>query len=166
MKLRHEATYDADVAAVFAALTDPDFLVRKSEAVKATGIRVSAEPTDDGGVATTLARTVEVDLPGIAKKALGGGRVTFVDAQQWRPADAFGSRTASAEGMLEGHGPGFIGTVSVVGDDSGKATVIVDGNVEVRVPLVAGRLEKIVVGLVTKMLDSDQRELTRWLAEH
>jgi hypothetical protein len=164
MKIRHAAKYAAGATAVFAALTDPQFLTRKSEAIKATDISASADPVADGSAVTTLRRKVDLELPGFAKKALGGGGIMIVDKQEWGPPDADGNRTAAASGTMEGHSGGFHGTVSILGDGPDSATVVVEGDVKVSMPLIGGKIEKMVAGLITKMLDSDQRVLTKWLA--
>jgi len=166
MKIRHEAKYAASADAVFAALVDAEFLTRKSEAIRAADIGVSTEPTAEGGAVTTLRRRVELDLPGFAKKALGGGTVMLVDTQEWKPADPDGNRTAAASGTLEGHSGGFAGTVSILATGAEIATVVVEGDVKISVPLIGGKLEKMTAGMITNMLDSDQRVLTTWLAEH
>lgn len=163
MKLRHEASYAAGPDAVYAALTDEQFLVRKSEAIEATDITASVERTAEGA-AVQLRRTVELHLPGFAKK-LTGSHVTLVDEQRWRPAEVDGSRVASVSGTLGGHSGGLTGTVAITPAGPDASTVVVEGEVKVSVPIVGGRIEKLITGLVRDMLDSDQRVLTAWLAE-
>jgi len=164
MQIRHEAIYDADAATVRAMLTSEEWNIAKSEAIDASDITVSVEPRTDGGAAVKLVRTVSPDLPGFAKKVVGN-RVTLVDDQQWPPADADGGCTATATGTLEGHSSGFRGTLRI--EPRGEKTAVMAvGEVKVSVPLIGGKLEKMVAGMIADMLDSDERVAHSWLAAH
>ena len=70
MKLEHTLTYDGDPDAVFAVLSDPEYVEEKCWATYATEAGVTVEPDGDGVVIRTV-RSLPAKVPSYAKSFVG-----------------------------------------------------------------------------------------------
>lgn len=140
MKVAIDHHYDADVETVFALISDPDFIVRKLIAIG--GRDVSADKSDrgDGGCEVVTKRTVDVDLPGFAKKFVQPSQ-SAVQTEVWSAANADGSRSVTFS--VEAHGaPGKIsGTHTLTPSSGGGSDHHLDIDIKVNIPLVGGKIE-------------------------
>lgn len=116
----------------------------------------------DESIAVSLTQFVpDEEIPDFARKVLPGElslqrRVTY-----HRHPDERLSGTSLAEAV------GGLGKITGAGEtlpDGGEAVESLEGQVKVSVPLLGGRLEKLVVEHITDLLAAEHDHLNRWLA--
>lgn len=156
MKLRHELTYAAPPDDVLAMLTTTAFW---DKVAAATGALTSTATVTTEGDTTTVVVDQEqktVGVPSFAKKFVGDS-TRAISTQVWRglaasyvvdtpgkPTSMSGSATISAQG--------------------GGSVLVYDLDVKASVPLIGGKLEKLVVELTTEGMDKEQAVGAAWLA--
>jgi hypothetical protein len=156
MRLRHELAYDAPPADVLAMMADPLFWERVGEANDV----VSWTPTvgtEGGGTKVVIdeeQRTAGV--PSFAKRIVGE-TTRVVITQVWR------GHEASYEIETPGKPTHVRGTATVAENGTGSVLVY-DLEVKASVPLIGGKLEKLVVELTTEGFDKEQSVGAAWLA--
>lgn len=156
MKLRHELAYDAPPADVRAMLADPLFWDRVGEA---TGAISSSATVGTEGETTRVIIDQEqevVGVPSFAKKFVGDS-TRAITTQVWHGDSA----TFAVE--TPGKPTSISGTASLTANGSGSVLVY-DLEVKASVPLVGGKLEKLVVELTTAGFEKEQAVGAAWLA--
>lgn len=157
MKFRHELTYEASPAEVFEMLADPAF----REAACAAQDVISAEvhlERDGNGFSLTIDQEQRTDdLPGFAR-AFAGDSTRAIQREEWE--DTTG-------GTLHIDAPGkpsdVRGTITLRPEGS-STREIVELEVKVRVPLIGGKLEKLLADRITAGMDAEHGVGTAWLA--
>jgi uncharacterized protein YndB with AHSA1/START domain len=156
MKFRHELTYDASPAEVFEMLADPGF----REAVCAAQDVISADvhlERDGNGFSLTVDQEQRTDdLPGFAR-TFAGDSTRAIQREEW--ADSTG-------GTLRIDAPGkpseVKGTITLRPEGSGTRE-IVELDLKIKVPLIGGRLEKLLAEKVTAGMDAEHEVGVAWL---
>jgi hypothetical protein len=157
-QLRHEMRYDgATPDQVYAMLGTPEFREAVCSYQRFPRRTVSITPHADGmSVKVDQHRPVE-DVPSFAKKFVGSD-VNIVQEEEWSsPTDA--ALTVSIPGK-----PGEMsGTVHLAGDDGGT-TETVEVGIKVNIPLVGGKVEDLIAGLLKRALEAENKVGRKWLA--
>lgn len=156
MKLRHELAYDAPPAAVLAMISDPLYWDRVAEA---TGAVSSTATVGTEGETTRVIIDQEqevVGVPSFAKKFVGDS-TRAITTQVWH------GDTATFAVETPGKPTSISGTASLTPNSSGSVLVY-DLEVKASVPLVGGKLEKLVVELTTAGFEKEQAVGAAWLA--
>lgn len=156
MRLRHELAYDAPPADVLAMLTDPLFWDRVAEA---TGALSSTATIGTEGETTRVVIDQEQDVVGVpsfAKKFVGDS-TRAITTQVWR------GNEASYEVDTPGKPTSMRGSATLAPNGTGS-TLTYDLDVKASVPLVGGKLEKLVVELTTQGFEKEQTVGAAWLA--
>jgi hypothetical protein len=137
MKFRTELSYDASLDEVFAMLSDPAFREQVAEAQEVVSVDVRLTPTDDGFTLISDQVQNTENLPAIAKK-ITGDTTQAVITEEW---------TSHTSGSISITAPGkptaASGTITLAPDGDGTVE-IVELDVKVKVPLVGGKLEKLM----------------------
>jgi carbon monoxide dehydrogenase subunit G len=160
MRLTRDLVYAAPVADVLAMLQDPAFWDRVAEATGALSSATKVSDGADGGgdkieVVTDQQQAV-TGVPAFAKKFVGDSTRAITTAT-WRGAEA--AYVVDAPGKPTS----IAGTVRVSANGSGT-TVSYDLQVKASVPLVGGKLEKLVCELTGEGLDKEHAVGQAWLA--
>lgn len=155
MKLRHENVYDAPAAAVFAMLVDPAFRERVGVATGA----LSCEATFEAGRLVVREEQAVAGVPSFAKKLVGDS-TSVVHTEVW---DAAGTG-ASFEIETPGKPTHIAGRVTLT-ESGGRTTHRFDLDVTASVPLIGGKIEKLVAELTGAGFDTEREVGTAWLAE-
>ncbi|WP_067429209.1 DUF2505 domain-containing protein [Nocardioides jensenii] len=152
MKIQHSVRYDAPVADVYAMLTDPAFREKATTAQVVTKLDVSVVA---GSVTIDTVRP-NTDVPAFAK-AVAGESTHSVQAEQWTDGT-----TAAFSVKMPGK-PGHIsGTRRLISD--GQATLdTFDGEAKVSIPLVGGKIEKLIADKLTSSWNIEHSVGTQWL---
>lgn len=159
MKFRHELTYDASPVEVFAMLADPAFREAGCAAADVVSADVTVERVGDG-FSLTVERVDRTDgLPAFAR-TFAGDTTRSIQREEW--ADASG-------GTLVIEAPGkpseVQGTITLVPD--GAATrEIIELDLKIKVPLIGGKLEKLLAEQVTAGIEAEQQAGIAYLKEH
>jgi len=156
MRLRHELAYDAPPAEVRAMLNDPLFW---DEVAAATGALSSTATIGAEGATTRIVVDQEqrvTGVPSFAKKFVGDS-TRAITTQVWRGDEA------SYEVEAPGKPTSIKGTATLAENGAGS-TLTYDLDVKASVPLVGGKLEKLVVELTTEGFEKEQAVGAAWLA--
>jgi hypothetical protein len=156
MRLRHELAYDAPPDAVLAMLADPLFWDKVAEA---TGALSSTATVGVEGPSTRIVVDQEqavTGVPGFAKKFVGES-TRAITTQEWH------GREASVQVETPGKPTSMSGTAALAENGTGS-TLTYDLDVKASVPLVGGKLEKLVVELTTEGFEKEQAVGAAWLA--
>ena len=156
MRLHHELAYDAPPADVLAMMGDPLFWDRVGKANDA----ISWTPTVGTEAGTTRVVIDEeqrtAGVPSFAKKIVGESTRVII-TQEWR------GNEASYQIETPGKPTHVRGTATV--SENGTGSVLVyDLEVKASVPLIGGKLEKLVVELTKEGFDKEQVVGAAWLA--
>jgi carbon monoxide dehydrogenase subunit G len=156
MRLRHDLVYDAPPQAVFAMLADPAFREAVCTARDVVSAEVSLERTGTGFTLTVDQEQRTDDLPAFAR-AFAGETTRTVQHEDW--AD-----TASGTVRIEAPGkPTTVnGTVTLRAEGSGTREVV-ELEVKVKVPVVGGKLEKLMSEKILAGLDAEHSVGTAYL---
>ena len=156
MKLRHDLTYDAAPDAVLAMLTDPAYW---DAVATATGALSSKATVSGSGDETTVVVDQEQEVQGVpsfAKKFVGDS-TRAINTFRW-------NGTRAAYGVeTPGKPTSISGTASVTAQGAGSVLTY-DLDVKASVPLIGGKLEKLVVDLTTAGFVKEQSVGAAWLA--
>jgi hypothetical protein len=156
MRLRHELAYDAPPADVLAMLADPLFW---DKVAGATGALSSTATVNDEGATTRIVvdqQQAVTGVPSFAKKFVGDS-TRAITTQVWQ------GHEASVQVETPGKPTSISGTATLAENGSGS-TLTYDLDVKASVPLVGGKLEKLVVELTTDGFDKEQAVGAAWLA--
>lgn len=157
MEFRHELRYDAPPGRVHAMLTDPAFRERVCAAVHALDHSVAVDR--DGDTTTVVVDQAQptADAPAFAAR-LVGDRVRIVQTETWS-----GPGGGRLEVAVPGKPAGMTGEIRLRPEPRGTVETVT-GRVSVRVPLLSGRLESLVAGLLRDALDAEHEVGVAWLA--
>ena len=146
MKIRHELTYDASPAEIYAMRADPAFREKVCTALDTVSHTVTIDDAGTGlSVLVDMVRHTE-GVPSFAKKVVGD-RTRIVQTESWgsgKPGHIRGRLTSTLNGS---------GTVYAF-----------EGEAKVAIPLVGGKLEGLVAELFTDGMDTEHQVGTAWLA--
>ncbi len=157
MKFRHELSYDADPDQVFAMLADPTF----REAVCAAQDVISADvdlTPREGGFSLRIDQLQKTDdLPGFAR-TFAGDSTQAIQIEEW-------DDTRGATLVIEAPGkPSDVrGTISLDADGTGTREVV-ELEIRVKIPVVGGKLEKLLAEKVRQGMDTEHEVGVVWLA--
>lgn len=154
MKLTHSVRYDASVEDVYAMLTDRAF---RQAAVDAQGA-LSSDISITGGTVRITMETPNNDIPSFAKKFVGQ-TVTSEQSEDWSD-DAY---EASFSVVPKGTPARISGTRALVAQGDGCLDTF-EGEVVAKIPLIGGKLEKLVGEKLTEGWDTEHGVGVRWLA--
>jgi hypothetical protein len=142
-------------------LSDETWARRKDDALKDGSRVVRREETAGGGVTLVVSRELPAGVPGFLERSCRrDGRVTQTDV--WGPAEG-GTRSGTWLVEIPGAPAKLGGTMRLEPTPAGSRFVV-DGSVEVKVPLVGGKAEGFIAGMVTK-LAAKEAEVLRSAAD-
>jgi uncharacterized protein YndB with AHSA1/START domain len=156
MDFRHELSYDASPAEVFEMLADPGFRKRVGEALDVASADITLERDGDGFALTNDQVQQTGGLPSFAKK-FAGETTRVIQTEEW---------SSPTGGTLRIEAPGkptsMAGTIELVPDGSGTVEVV-ELEIRAKVPLVGGRLERLMADQVRSGMDTERGVGEAWL---
>lgn len=152
----HTITWDAPLDAVYAMITDPTYQERRAQAGSPIRAESSVTPHPDGATISVL-RLMRIDPPGFIKNFVGDS-IGIQETQTWN-----GRREASLLVEIQRQPGDVRGTIQLA-ESEGRTTVTVDAEVAVRVPLVGGKVEGYVAGILERLLNHDDELGRAWLS--
>lgn len=138
MKFDIKARYAAPSATVLKAFMDKEFHARKLAALGITKHRVLAHEAKGDEFRIRIERKVPLDAPGIVKKFVPA-EATVTSEERWNGAAKTGVVTIEPAGI-----PVAIGCKARFADDAKGCVITYAFEVNARVPLVGGALEKFI----------------------
>lgn len=156
MKFQHEVSYAASPDRVFAMLADPAFRKAVCDAQGLLSAEVDLQRNGNGFSLTIDQLQKTDDLPSFAR-SIAGDSTRVVQREVW--ADTTG-------GTLKFESPGtpsgINGTVTLRPEGSGTVE-IVELDIAVKVPLVGGKLEKLLADRIRAGMDAEHGVGVTWL---
>jgi hypothetical protein len=119
---------------------------------------------DDGSVAVATTQDLRHDLlPGVLAKVFPGD-LKVVRKETWRPIDGrrvHGDVSITASGVpASGVGSAVLAPIA----DGSRLRF--SGTLQVRIPLVGGKIEKYIAAQIAEEIPELQRFTTNWISEH
>ena len=156
------ADYDGTVEQIHQAFADERYwLARLAESGADEATLDSITSDADGGVDVVTTQTMRADrLPAVVGQ-FHHGDLNFVREEAWTPVRD-GRATATVRGSIPGAPATLSGTAELFGTDAGSRLEF-HATVEVRIPLVGGKVESFVGGQLVGLLTAEQDFTTAWI---
>ena len=159
-RFSHSARIDAQLETVFTSYADEAYWRDRMRAVGSPEDTLDDFASTGDSVSVTITQYIpDEDIPDLARKVLPG-QLTIVRTSTFTGFDGerfSGSARAEAAG-----GIGMIDGSAEVVDAAGVAQESVSGLVKVSVPLLGGKLEKMVIAHLTRLFEAEYQHLNRW----
>ena len=159
-RFSHTARIDAHVETVFTSYGDEAFWHDRIAAVGTAQHTLDDVSASGDSVTVTVTQHIpDEDIPDLARKVLPG-QLVIVRTSTWSGFDGerfTGSARAEAAGGL-----GLIDGGAEAVNRDGAALESVSGQVKVSVPLLGGKLEKLVVSHLDRLFQAEYEHLNRW----
>ncbi|MGZ8753426.1 MAG: DUF2505 domain-containing protein [Acidimicrobiia bacterium] len=139
MTFSGDEIYEASVETVIAMFVDPDTVRARYEAAGDRDIEVVECGPDRDGFVIRTTRTVDVDLPGFARRVLKPTN-SMVQVDRWGPIGPDGARDGDFAIEVKGAPVKVGGTMRLEPTGDGSCRHTVEGKVEVKVPLIGGKI--------------------------
>ncbi|MFC4605208.1 DUF2505 domain-containing protein [Rhodococcus kronopolitis] len=160
----HSSSYPQSVAEVHRALTSEQYWRDRLAEVGGPGASFGHLTVADGTVDVEVAQAIPAEhLPSIVTK-IRPGDLVITRTETWGPLDgdrARGTFTARVEGV-----PATLSGALTLSADGTGSTVALDGQVEVKLPLIGGKIEGVIADQVTELLENEDRFTAEWLGSH
>lgn len=156
---RYEATPDQMIA----MMSDPDYLNAKYEALGDLEYEVVEQEAGDGTLTLKVDRTMAANLPSVAKKVLGDTS-RLVQTENWDTSGDVKTATITIE--APGKPVSISGEFKLEPVGDAQCDYTASFEVKASVPLVGGKIEKIVAGETKDSLVKEEAFNSQWLAEH
>ncbi|MBA2956086.1 DUF2505 domain-containing protein [Nocardioides sp. CGMCC 1.13656] len=157
MHFTHTMTYDASLAEVGAMLDDPAYRDRVIVAQKSIEGTATFEQVGDRVVVVVDVVQPADDIPGFARKFVGN-RINVVQREEWTSADH-----ADLHVTIPGRPGQMVGSIELT-EAGGVTTETVDCEITVHIPLVGGKLERLIGDLLLKALRAEEQVARDYLS--
>ncbi len=156
MLLRHEISYDATLADVFAMLSDPSFRRASADAMGVISADVTITANGEG-ISVHIDQVQPTEgIPGFAKRF--AGETTRAVQTEERDSPAGGTISIETPGK-----PTSIKGTLALNESGDRTTETLEAEVKVKVPLIGGKLESLMAELVSSGMDKEQVAGVAWL---
>lgn len=156
MRFHRELSYAAPREDVFAMLADPAFREKVAHAQHVESVEVSISPSDSGFRMVSDQQQRTGGLPAIAKKFVGETTQAIITEDWGDPSGA--TMTISAPGK-----PTTVAGTVALEPTSDCTTQVVDLDIKVKVPLISGKLEKLLADAIGAGYDIEHAVAQAWL---
>jgi hypothetical protein len=164
--MRHvsEHTFEAPVERAWEMFRDQASHIAKFESMGHRDIEVVEFEADEAHAHLVISRTVDVDLPGFAKKVMQPTN-TVITTDDWK---ATGEGTYDGVFVLETKGAPVqsSGTTFLRADGPDRSFYRITVDVDVKVPIIGGKIANWAKGLVERQLELEFVAGDDWLAAH
>jgi hypothetical protein len=160
------AEYEGTVEQVHRALCDKRYWLARLADSGADHATLDAMTVgDDGSVAVRTTQVLRADrLPGVVTQ-FHRGDLSIEREETWCPVSD-GQATAAVTGAIPGAPVGLTGSGLLTPVESGGARLALRATVEVRVPLVGGKIENFIGNGLVELMIAEQRFTTVWITEN
>jgi Protein of unknown function (DUF2505) len=158
MPLTGDQTYAAAVDDVMALFADPEVVRARYEAAGDRDIEIlecgpQDRPNGEGFVIRT-SRTVDVDVPSFARKVLKPTN-TMIQTDTWGARDVDGARDGDFDIEVKGAPVHVSGEMRIEPTNDGGTRHTVDGKLDVKIPLIGGKVANWAEGPSQQRLDAE-----------
>jgi hypothetical protein len=160
------AEYKGSVEEVHRAFSETDYWLARLADSGVDDAKLESMRVSDGTIEVVTLQVVRShNLPGLITQ-LHRGDLCIRREEDWSPITD-GIATASIAGSIL-DAPVNLSGIAVLSPTagSGSARVEFQVSVQVRIPIVGGKLEKLIGGVLTSLVEDEQRFTTTWIANH
>ena len=160
------AEYEGSVEQVHQAFSDQTYwLERLADSGADEATLDSMQVDGDGGIDVVTTQVLHVHrLPGIVTQ-FHPGDLSIVREEAWTPVSD-GKATATVTGAIPGAPVSLTGTAVLASADNGGSRLQFTATVEVRIPLVGGKVENFIGSQLVELLIAEQRFTTAWIKDN
>lgn len=161
------AEYDGTVEQVHRAFADEQYwLVRLADSGADHATLDDMTIGAEGGIRIRTTQTLRADrLPAVVTQ-FHRGDLSFVREETWTPV-LDGQATAVVRGSIPGAPVNLTGDAVLAPTAAGATSrMALSANVEVRVPLVGGKIENFIGSQLVDLVIAEQRFTTVWITEN
>lgn len=152
MKFSYKQTFPKDADTVLKMFCDPAYHEKLQKALGAMNYRQLEHKDDGTRFRIKLAYDVKssVPLPGFAKKILGETS-SVVQEESWDRGARKGELSVQVKNL-----PGTLRSVNTLADAGGTTTKTFNWDVSVKIPLVGGKVEQLIVDDIKSKVEPEQ----------
>jgi Protein of unknown function (DUF2505) len=160
------AEYEGSVEQVHQAFSDEQYWLARLADSGADDYSLDSMTVDANGIDVVTTQTLRADrLPGVVTQ-FHRGDLSFVREETWTPILG-GQATATVNGSITDAPATLSGaTVLAPSKSGGGSRLEFKATVEVRVPLVGGKIENFIGSQLVELLIAEQRFTTVWITEN
>jgi hypothetical protein len=160
------AEYEGSVEQVHRAFSDQTYWIERLADSGADEVTLdSMNVEDDGSIDVVTTQVLRVDrLPGIVTQ-FHPGDLSIVREEKWSPVSD-GRATAAVTGAIPGAPVSVSGTAGLAPAENGGSRLEFTATVEVRIPLVGGKVENFIGSQLVELLIAEQRFTTAWIIQN
>ncbi len=159
MKIKADQKFEQDVDAIYASYIDKDFIKAKLEAAGDRNVKVKIK-RDGEKVKVVTTREVKTNPPGFLKRFLKPWN-KLTQTEVWKGSEG-GPYKAKIQIETEGLPIEIFVKVKLEGKKKGGSAVDISTDLDCSVPLIGGKIEKVVGAESSRGLKRD----LRYVAEH
>jgi hypothetical protein len=157
--------YAESVDAVLRAFSDEQYwLARLADSGADDCTLDSMQVCEDGTIDVVTTQALRADRMPAVVTQFHRGDLRVRREERWEPI-ADGSATATVTGSILDSPASLSGTAVLEPLDDGGARLTFRATVEVKIPLVGGKLENFIGNQLVELLIREQRFTTRWIGE-
>jgi hypothetical protein len=163
MRFTVEHRFAASVEAVETAMTDPLFFAELRTMPGIEPPTLLARRADGDRIILDVRYVFSGDLPSVARSVLGRGELAWIQhsiVDLARHRTDFTIEPERHTSLLHCKG------VYLLRTDADHTVRTISGDLQVNVPLLAGRAERAITGGLVERLDAEADVLKRWIADH
>ena len=158
------AEYEGSVEQVHRAFGDENYWLARLADSGADTATLDSMTVNDDGIDVVTTQVLRRDrLPGVVTQ-FHPGDLSIVREEAWSAVDD-GRATATVTGSIPGAPVSLSGTAVLAPAGSGSRLQFT-ATVEVRIPLVGGKVENFIGSQLVELLIAEQRFTTAWLEEN
>ena len=160
------AEYEGSVEQVHRAFGDEQYWLERLADSGADDYSLDSMTVNGEGIDVVTTQTLRADrLPGVVTQ-FHRGDLSFVREETWTPISD-GQATATVKGAIRGAPATLNGTAVLAPAKSGAGSRLeFKASVEVKVPLVGGKIENFIGNQLVELLIAEQRFTTVWITEN
>lgn len=163
MKFRFDQLIPARLAAVEAALLDREFVAATADLPKLGAPQVLELSRDGDRARQRIRYRFTAPLSGAVTRVVDPGKLTWVDDARYDLTTHASRHRIMPDNYADRLQAGYDVALEPLGDSTRR---LVTGELTVHVPLVGGRVERVIVDGLEEHATAEAELLGRWIAEH
>ncbi|BDT89454.1 DUF2505 domain-containing protein [Nocardia cyriacigeorgica] len=156
--LAYTARYTHPAAAVRAAVADEQYWKDRIAAVGGPNARLESVSVEGDQVRVEMVQAIAAELLPSAITAVRPGDLVIPRTENWT------GTAATFEARVEGAPAEVRGTITLSDIDAGS-TAVIEGSIEVKVPLFGGKIEAAIAERLTELLAEETEFTNAWISE-
>ena len=161
MKIEAQHEYSHSIDEVYAAFTDPDFYIKKFEAIGARNVTVVDSSQDEDTFSIVTEREVPANAPAALRSFISDWS-TLTQEEFWQGED--GDEYYNELTIESASVPVTMTGVMTLSGDSDACVNDIEITVKCGIPLLGGKLEKFVAEDVANNLEGEFKFISAYLA--